>query len=619
MTKEKGQPVDDAGAKSLAESAPPVQQSRHLKLVKTCNTDSVKQPRSSHRQTSSEQKAKSDDNDEQKPRKSQATKLIELCSGINFFRSDGKNAFAKFNSGDHTEVWPVRSIDFKDKLRGIYFGAYHSGIANRGFDDAICTLESKASYNADGQAKPTKKVYRRIAYYDNSIYVDLCNDKWQVVKITANGWEVMNHSPLYFYRSDCEYPMPIPERGGSIETLRRFINCPSDDDWKMIVAWMLSALRPNSPYPILTIQGEPGSGKSTMMKLIKMLVDPDKYTKRRRVKNADELFIAANHSWVLSFDNLSGISADISDALCCISTGSEYTGRKLFTFGEQSALSAMNPIILNGIDDIAKRGDLLSRSIVINLPHIDGRKRIDEKTNETEFYKARPKILGALFDAISGAIREYPNVDIDFVRRDWLRMIDFALWSTAAESALGWDKGDFIEAYEKNNDEGIEQGIEADPFAVAVIQLIEEKKVFDGTPSQLIAMLKNKVDEQTFRSRAMPTSKSVRGRLRHIASFLRKKNIAYNPYSNRKKRTLKLVWSNTTANVYVVAPSAPTASDQGKKGVDNGADKAQIGADKKKLSTPDKPRQNRKGADGADAQINAVPSLNTHNEEGFEI
>jgi hypothetical protein len=105
-------------------------------------------------------------------------------------------------------------------------------------------------------------------------------------------------------------PLPVPQQGGSIETLNSFLNLASRDDFVLIVAWLLAALRPNGPYPLLAISGEQGSAKTVLSKLLKAL------PVRSLSREERELMIAANNGYLLAFDNLSGLPIWLSDALC---------------------------------------------------------------------------------------------------------------------------------------------------------------------------------------------------------------------------------------------------------------------------------------------------------------
>src|SRR5205807_1752303 len=98
------------------------------------------------------------------------------------------------------------------------------------------------------------------------------------------------------------------------------------------------------------------------------------------------------------------------------------------------------PVLFNGIPDLTERGDLASRVIGLVLPPIPEGKRRDEAEFWAEFENKRPRILGALYDAVAGALRELPNVKI----KKLPRMADAAKWVTAAEKALGWEPGTFL-------------------------------------------------------------------------------------------------------------------------------------------------------------------------------
>ena len=84
------------------------------------------------------------------------------------------------------------------------------------------------------------------------------------------------------------------------------------------------------------------------------------------------------NAWVLAFDNLSGIRDQLYDALCRLATGGGFATRQLYTDDEEIIFSAKRPIILNGIDDIATRGDLQERSLLIFLPSIPEERRVEE-------------------------------------------------------------------------------------------------------------------------------------------------------------------------------------------------------------------------------------------------
>jgi hypothetical protein len=67
-----------------------------------------------------------------------------------------------------------------------------------------------------GRAKfdsPEEKVHTRLAGLDNRVYLDLCNDKWEVVEISPQGWKVVKESPVHLIRSNGMKALPTPVPG----------------------------------------------------------------------------------------------------------------------------------------------------------------------------------------------------------------------------------------------------------------------------------------------------------------------------------------------------------------------------------------------------------------------
>jgi hypothetical protein len=158
-------------------------------------------------------------------------------------------------------------------------------------------------------------------------------------------------------------PLPIPEKGGRISALRKYLNVSSDDDFALAVFWLVAALRPQGPYPVLGLSGEHGSAKSTFARVVRALVDPNCLAIRGPPHDERDLFIAAGNSHVLAFDNLSDIQPWLSDALCVLSTDGAFGTRKLWTDDEEQLFKAKRPIVVNGITNAITAPDLADRAL----------------------------------------------------------------------------------------------------------------------------------------------------------------------------------------------------------------------------------------------------------------
>jgi energy-coupling factor transporter ATP-binding protein EcfA2 len=358
--------------------------------------------------------------------------------------------------------------------------------------------------------------------------------------------------------------LPVPRPGGSLEQFRGFTNVASEDDWRLLMGWLLSAARPTGqPYPILGLHGEQGSGKSTTARLLRDLLDPNSAPLRAAPRNERDLMIAANAGWVLSFDNLSGVQGWLSDALCRLATGGGFATRELYSDEAERIFAAQRPIILTGIGEVTTRSDLLDRSILVTLPAIGSRRRLDERSFRERFEQARPQILGALYDGLSGALANIETTQID----ELPRMADMALWVTAAEQRLGWSRGSFLSTYNVNHAQSDELALAASPIGASLRTIAEGG--FDGPATVLLEQLNGLADETTRQASGWPTRPHQVGtELRRLAPNLRALGYHVEIDRTKKGRSIALYRSanavtTVTAVTDKVAVCTPSSDASG--------------------------------------------------------
>ncbi len=507
-----------------------------------------------------QEKEKNSGNEKDKP--SQAELLIMLARDATLFHDpETDTAFASIPAGGHRENWPIRTKGFRRWLLQRYWEEKQKAPGAQALPDALGVLEAKAHF--DGQAQP---VYTRLGEYDGDIYLDLCNDTWEAIRITPGGEQIVKNLPVRFRRSKGMLPLPRPLEGGNLGELRQFVNIGTDTDWCLLVACLVADIRPTGPYPVLVLQGEQGSEKSTTAKVLRALIDPNVAPLRTAPREERDLAIAANNSWVLSFDNLSNVPAWLSDALCRVATGGGFATRTLYANDEETIFTFTRPTILNGIDEIIYRHDLLDRSIVVNLPTIPGNKRKPEDEFWEEFHKARPRILGALLNAVATGLKNIDKVELV----ELPRMADFAKWVTAAEPALPWEPGAFMGAYRDKRTEAVELALEGDAVAVAVQALATDRGIWEGTATELLDGLLEYVPEATQKTRSWPkTARTVANRLRRASTFLRQMGIevVFDREGNTGRRLIRISRNSTVTTVTTVTKGPQNLAGPALKGV----------------------------------------------------
>jgi hypothetical protein len=337
-----------------------------------------------------------------------------------------------------------------------------------------------------------KQVFTRLGYTENAIYLDVGDLEWKAIEIDSQGWRIVKKPPVKFRRAYGMKPLPLPIPGGRIEGLRTLINASQEEVWILALSWLVGALHPTGPYPILILQGEQGTAKTTFSRIIRDLIDPNKSSIRTVPRLEQDIILAASNSLVVAFDNLSGIPNWLSDACCRIATGGGFSSRKLYSDDGEVIFDVRRPQMLNGIDDVAHRGDLRSRALILNLEPIPEEDRRPEKEILAEFERLRPELLGALLTIVSTAMKNRGMVN----SANLPRMADFARWIQAAEPALPWDAGQFERTYTEANQKAVETALEGSPVARVLMRIIEKRTTLSGSCSTILEHLNEEANEK---------------------------------------------------------------------------------------------------------------------------
>ena len=444
---------------------------------------------------------------------SQLDRLMAIATDECTAFHDADSAFVDVELHGRRETWPVRSKEFGWLLRSRYYGVYKGAPNGSALRSALDAVEAQGLFEGAQQ-----RVFRRVASLGDRLYLDLADSEWQAVEIGADGWRVIDRPPVRFTRSQTARTLPAPAPGGRLEDLRPHLNLASDDDLVLLTSWMLGALRDTGPYPVLVLLGEQGSAKSTMMRVVRCLIDPIEAPARTLPRSERDLYIQAANSHVLAYDNVSAVPPWLSDALCRLSTGGGFSTRRLRTDVSELVIAGARPTILNGISHFVTRGDLADRSICLQLPTFPETRYTTEAAMWSRFESECPRILGALLDAVATGINSHADVP----REGLPRMADFAAWAIACESTES--KGAFLRAYERNRAEAAESVIDASPIASAVRIWMKARTTssWTGEAAQLYKELTQTADRTGLLERGWPANGQALSRqLKRLTPVLR--------------------------------------------------------------------------------------------------
>lgn len=325
----------------------------------------------------------------------------------------------------------------------------------------------------------------------------------------------------------------------------------SDADFRLFVAVLAAAMRPSGPFVILAVTGPAGSSKSTLAKIMVLLMDPKTPPSTGAPRDERDLFVSASNSWLVSYTNLSSIPQWLSDALCRLTDGEGFKIRQLQTDRDEMIFSGARPIVVNGIGNLAKQPDLADRTLSLMPPPLSDDQRREEREFWAAFEAARPAILGALCDIVAGGLRRLPDLKLDRLPR----RADFARWGAACAPGWGSDAAEFIADYEEDRSEAMAAAAEASlllPLIEAVLARTGlDAAGFDGTATELLKRLDEVCGEAERKQQWFPkTASQLGGALNRIAPLLRLRRIEFQRYKLGRGRDRRIALRCASEAVY---------------------------------------------------------------------
>lgn len=419
-------------------------------------------------------------------RKRLADLFVDEARGALFHTPAGE-CFADIVVGGVRQTWPIRSKRFRaEYLRYLrrqferltdanapLATSFGPALKKSGVNAAIDEFEMKAV-----SSPIEREVHARVASDRDHLFVDLGDPEWRAVRITTDGWAVVESPPIRFRRTLDTRPLPIPERGGSIGGLRQFLPSLSDDDFILIVAILLHALQPHGPFAVLVIYGRHGSAKTTHVRLLRALTDPHRALTTRLPTSSRDLYVAARNSHVQAFENVSQLSRRMSDDLCRLATGGGMRTRALWTDADEATFTGARPIMMDGINAFVTEPDLLSRSIILTLAPLTNRRT--ERELYAAFDQCKGGIFGALCDMLATGLKQRETCVVDPPRTALPRMADFSVWC----AACGLDG--FEAAYARNRELATDVILEHDPLAQSVEAFMATRRQWQGSAWELL-------------------------------------------------------------------------------------------------------------------------------------
>ncbi len=473
---------------------------------------------------------------------------------------------------------------------------------NRALTKLLYDLEDKAPSN-DGligarrvldmlahDSGDVRELHTRAAFHEGAVFYELAPGR--VVRIDENGWKLDPNPPVFFRAVKNLKPLPNPAPGGKLEGVTKWVNLKTDKDRRLFLTYITLVALAHIARPILEVTGVMGAGKTMASRFVKRMLDPtgnETVTIDRR-----DFLQKADHCYLVMLDNQNSLPEWAQDTLCRLVTGESDSKRVLYSDDDDHVWSMKRAVLLNGINPPSERGDVQDRTLPIELERIDKRERLPEDDFWMQFSLAHPELLGAVFDALSGALRARHTV----VLEERPRLADWGLYAAALYESQGWGVETFAEDW-KSVEQAQQQGtLDGSVVAQAVILYMKDKERVEKTAAALHTAIEAAAEDTLDLSadKTWPkTGRTLWKKIREVTPLLEAHGIrAYRSTSNKAGRPIIL------DTEFPDGPGDGQGGDNyAKYGDDKGDDNQTWGTIKSGVSSPNTPDTYGDGDDNA--------------------
>ncbi|NTW15342.1 MAG: hypothetical protein HGA38_03155 [Candidatus Moranbacteria bacterium] len=462
------------------------------------------------------------DDDEKDMRQIDALKNVVFQSGSveSVFVDQLGETYVRVHIAGHSEVLACESGRFRSFLVKKFNDRFGDIPTTENVNRTLSLLVAEAEF---GDLRFS--LDSRVARDGAAVWYDPVDPSWKAIRVDVAGWRVVDNPPTLFRRSPIQDRQVDPVGGGDLHRLLDFVNISDPGSRLLFLVSVVANFIPDIARPVQMFHGTQGAAKSTASMIVKRLTDPAKIELISLNADPAEMALQLSQHYLISFDNMAMIDRKTSDMLCRAVTGGGFSKRKLYRDVDNVVLNFKRAIVLNGINAVGSRPDLLDRSLLFQLERIPESERKSEEEFWGDFEREKPALLGAAFDVLSKAMGILPSVKLKHLPR----MADFARWGYAIAEALGDGGSTFMTSYRDNIAVQNEQAVSESPVAALVLGLMRlTRGEWKGDSTSLLKELRKVSEDEGInaKSKDFPVSPSVLSRrLNEIRSSLQDEGV----------------------------------------------------------------------------------------------
>ncbi len=368
--------------------------------------------------------------------------LKSNIEGLVVSKDDSGQIFAKIETGDHIEILNLNSLK---AVRWLMFN--HKRMTDEFYNESVYknTLEHiKADSQFDGS--PTELIYNRICQKENKIYYDLCRPDWNFVRITKEGYLILEYAksfPVFDRVSGTEQIIPdsLSKREDVLDELCKLFKIKDELLFKV---HLIHFFFQDQETPFMFFDGEHGSVKTTITQMVKKTVDPTSINLGSFSIEKKDLQANISNKYLIAYDNVSGFDHTISDLLCRALSGDEISKRQHYTDNDLFVKSySKKKFVFNGISPNIEFPDFNDRTIYYKTIHVSN--KISKSVLWNRHDELLPHILHQIFNTIAKTFTTFDEIGAKIKPKS--RLGDFEQYGETISQALGYAANEFLNLY----------------------------------------------------------------------------------------------------------------------------------------------------------------------------
>jgi hypothetical protein len=197
---------------------------------------------------------------------------------VSIFYDQLNRLYITIKINNHTEHIPLDSNRFKFLIRKEILYKENRTINNDKIERILKSIEAEAIFDENIERKDLQ--LRVAVDEDGNIHYDMTNQKWEIIKVTLKGWDIINDNPIPLfkrYENNCKpqvYPVKDEFNGKYFKEFLNLFNLRTVKDRLLLEVYLISLFIPEIQKAILVISGNGGGAKTTTFSLIKNIIDP---------------------------------------------------------------------------------------------------------------------------------------------------------------------------------------------------------------------------------------------------------------------------------------------------------------------------------------------------------